>query len=305
MVTTSGSALEYSSLPAVLIFADRAKGREAIAEAVLAGGGRVAAAWPLAAATEQLAGPAAYRTVIVEVGEDGGAELDALLDRLDENARARRHTSIVILPTHLIDVAAARAGHGDVALLCDPEPFERIAAIGAALARPHHRLSDVNAEGGGQRLRELADEVARIAKMLATIASDDVTRGPAIPAARSESGDWPVDAGLIRALIRARRTRNQFFPASMFADPAWDMLLDLAAARLEGRAVAVSSLCIASAVPPTTALRWIKTLTDAKLFARVADSTDGRRVFIELTDQAQAGMIGYLTQIQRIFPSRP
>lgn len=304
MVTASGQTLDYSNEPTALIFADRAEGREAAEEAVLAGGGRVAAVWPLAAAAERLSGPATYRTVIVDIGDDGGDALDEVFDRLDENARAGRHTSIVILPTHLIDVAAARAGHSDVALLCDPEPFERIAAIGAALARPRHRLSDVNAEGGAQRLRELAEEVARIAKMLSTIASDDLPRPPATTGPRGEPGDWPVDAGMIRSLIRARRMRSQFFPPSMFADPAWDMLLDLAAAKLEGRAVAVSSLCIASAVPPTTALRWIKTLTDARLFARVADSTDGRRVFIELTDQAQAGMIGYLVQLQRVLPSR-
>ena len=292
--------VEYCSQPTALIFADRAAGRDAAEEAVLAGGGRVGAAWPLAAAMERLAGPATFRTVIVDVGEDGGDELDSLLDQLDENARAGRHSSIVILPTHLIDVAAARAGHSDITLLCDPEPFERIAAIGAALARPRHNLSDVNAEGSGQRLRELADEVARIAKMMATMATDTAPRPPAMPTQRGETGEWPVDAAMIRSLIRARRMRSQFFPVSMFADPAWDMLLDLAAAKLEGRAVAVSSLCIASAVPPTTALRWIKTLTDGKLFARVADNNDGRRVFIELTEQAQAGMIGYLTQLQRI-----
>ena len=300
MALTLDPTLEYTCQPTALIFADRVAGREAAEEAVLAGGGRVGAAWPFAEALERLAGPANYRTVIVDIGEDGGEELDSVLDRLDENARAGRHSSIVILPTHLIDIAAARASHSDVALLCDPEPIERIAAIGAALAQPRHRLSNVNAEGSGQRLRELADEVARIAKMMATMATDAPPRAPAMPAPRAETGEWPVDAGMIRSLIRARRMRSQFFPPSMFADPAWDMLLDLAAAKLEGRAVAVSSLCIASAVPPTTALRWIKTLTDARLFARVADNNDGRRVFIELTDQAQAGMIGYLTQLQRI-----
>lgn len=87
-------------------------------------------------------------------------------------------------------------------------------------------------------------------------------------------------------MIRARRSRDQFFPSGMFADPAWDMLLDLMAARLEGQKVAVSSLCIAANVPPTTALRWIKTLTDHGFFVRVADRQDGRRVFIELSDDA-------------------
>ena len=62
------------------------------------------------------------------------------------------------------------------------------------------------------------------------------------------------------------------------------MLLDLYAARLERRPVSVSSLCIASAVPATTALRWIKTMTDGGLFIREADPHDGRRIFIALAE---------------------
>lgn len=71
------------------------------------------------------------------------------------------------------------------------------------------------------------------------------------------------------------------------------MLLDLFAARLERQVVSVSSLCIASAVPATTALRWIKTLTDAGLFLREADERDGRRIFIAMSDQAYSAMERY------------
>ena len=87
--------------------------------------------------------------------------------------------------------------------------------------------------------------------------------------------------------------REQYFPADMFADPAWDMLLDLYAARLDRQPVSVSSLCIAAAVPATTALRWIKTMTDAGLFVREADPNDGRRIFIALADGAFSGMESY------------
>jgi DNA-binding MarR family transcriptional regulator len=78
------------------------------------------------------------------------------------------------------------------------------------------------------------------------------------------------------------------------------MLLDLAASRIEQRPVAVSSLCIAAAVPATTALRWIKQLTDADLFRRVSDPLDGRRIFIELTDRAAQAMRAYLTAAARL-----
>jgi DNA-binding MarR family transcriptional regulator len=93
--------------------------------------------------------------------------------------------------------------------------------------------------------------------------------------------------------LRVRRMRDQFFDASLFADPAWDMLLDLMAARLERAQVAVSSLCIAASVPPTTALRWIKAMTDHALFERCADPEDGRRIFIQLSDPALKSMGRY------------
>ena len=65
------------------------------------------------------------------------------------------------------------------------------------------------------------------------------------------------------------------------------MLLDLLQAEIAQHRVPVSSLCIAAAVPATTALRWIKTMTDAGLFKRRADPHDGRRVFVELSPNGQ------------------
>ena len=106
-----------------------------------------------------------------------------------------------------------------------------------------------------------------------------------------------LSAAQVRAHIRDRRARASYFPDALFADPAWDILLDLMAARLEGRTVSVSSLCIASAVPPTTALRWIKTLTDDNFLERSADPVDGRRIFVHLTDRAVAAMEAYFQRI--------
>lgn len=108
-----------------------------------------------------------------------------------------------------------------------------------------------------------------------------------------------VRSDQIRDVIRARRLRDQYFDGQLFADPAWDMLLDLMAARLENKKVSVSSLCIAANVPPTTALRWIKIMTDEEIFRRQADDKDGRRIFIELSDNAAAGIVGFFSVIRR------
>lgn len=116
-------------------------------------------------------------------------------------------------------------------------------------------------------------------------------------AARRLGGVTSLD---IRKMIRMRRLRDKHFPSDLFSDPAWDMLLDLMVARIDRRPVSVSSLCIASAVPATTALRWIKTMTEAGLFERRSDPSDGRRVFIALSDETAQAMHAYFADMLAI-----
>ncbi|MBN8843438.1 MAG: winged helix DNA-binding protein [Sphingomonadales bacterium] len=106
-------------------------------------------------------------------------------------------------------------------------------------------------------------------------------------------------ARFVRDHIRQRRMRGDFFPSDFFADPVWDMLLDLYAAHYEGHAVSVSSLCIAAAVPATTALRWIKMLTASGWFIRSRDESDGRRVHVYLSDEARLKLDIYFDALQR------
>ena len=56
---------------------------------------------------------------------------------------------------------------------------------------------------------------------------------------------------------------------------------------------------LAAAVPATTALRWIKTMTDSGLFMRRADPHDGRRVFVEMAPDTSLAMRRYFTEIGR------
>src|SRR4029453_878080 len=94
--------------------------------------------------------------------------------------------------------------------------------------------------------------------------------------------------------------RTRYFEEELFADPAWDMLLDLLQAEIAQHRVPVSSLCIAPAVPAPTGLRWIKTMTDAGLFKRRADPHDGRRVFVELAPLASDAMRRYFGEVGKV-----
>jgi hypothetical protein len=101
--------------------------------------------------------------------------------------------------------------------------------------------------------------------------------------ARPGDADLSIQA---RCYLRSRRLREGLFPEGIFADPAWDMLLDLFACQLEGNRVCVSSACSAASVPSTTALRWVDRLEDCGLVARRPDPVDSRRIYVELTQLA-------------------
>jgi hypothetical protein len=305
--TADTHPLSYVDAPMMLLFGDSPAGLRSSEYAARAAGGRVGVALPIEEAADRLEEQASVELVIVHVAADHGELLDALLDQLDDAASAGRFASVVMLVPDLIDIVAARVHHDDVTLLCEPNEIEQTAAIGMALASRRAKLNDIGSDSGTIRLKQLSEEVGRIARTLASLSDADTSRGEngfiGLADRRKGFTTSPSvigDAAMVRSIIRARRLRDQFFQAELFADPAWDMLLDLMAARLERRAVAVSSLCIAAAVPPTTALRWIKTMTDAGLFLRVADPRDGRRVFIELSHAAAEGMAAYLTSIRNM-----
>ncbi|HEY0625946.1 MAG TPA: winged helix DNA-binding protein [Allosphingosinicella sp.] len=238
------------------------------------------------------------QAVLLSVEQDH-EDFGQLIAEIGNGAAINRFGAVISTPPHLIDRVFARAPSPNVIQLCEPNEAELLAATATAASRKLLRLRDGGR--GTARLQQLSEEVGRIATILARISEEEEAKTPTLPLVNHEPAQ-DLTASAVRAMIRARRLRDQYFPSDLFADPAWDMLLDLMAARLDGQRVAVSSLCIAAAVPATTALRWIKTLTDYGLFVRAADPHDGRRVFIELSDQAAAHLTAYLKAVQRLSP---
>lgn len=104
-------------------------------------------------------------------------------------------------------------------------------------------------------------------------------------------------ARVARDTIRQRRKRDEYFPSELFADPGWDIMLDLYAAHYEGEAVSVSSLCIAASVPQTTALRWINMMTNDGWLVRRDDPTDRRRTYLKLSDEGRSRLDGYFDNL--------
>jgi hypothetical protein len=87
----------------------------------------------------------------------------------------------------------------------------------------------------------------------------------------------------VRRLLKLRAARRRTPIEGLFDWPAWDMLLDLAAVRADGSHVSVSSVCVSSGAPQSTALRKLAALERAEFVQRYDHGTDGRRVHVRLT----------------------
>jgi DNA-binding transcriptional ArsR family regulator len=147
------------------------------------------------------------------------------------------------------------------------------------------------AAGDGIPLEHLAATAQMLADRLASAAerSGVDAQRPRLQLVGGQGAPRVDDGSLaarVRCYLRARRLREGLFPPGLFADPAWDLLLDLFACKLEDKRVCVSSACSAAGVPQTTALRWIDRLEECGLVKRLPDRDDSRRIYVELTDLA-------------------
>ena len=133
------------------------------------------------------------------------------------------------------------------------------------------------------------DDILALARQLTLIADALVPRLPTDSA-----------AAMVRRLIAARSKRHEILGPGYFADPSWDIILDLYAARLEGVRIATSSACLAAGVPQTTALRKIDRLIREGHLIRSSDKSDGRRRYVTLSDALAERVGDYLRTVYGI-----
>lgn len=312
-------ANDGAGLPLSLsIFADRLELRATMHDDAEAAGFHVFETASVASLLEGDARPLG-QVVLVDCPRVDGEAL-AGLSRLD--MRAAHCGAQMIVSTHIdvLDDVFACLDQSNPQLLVNPSRAERVIALGRALAvYPQLRLREL-AEEDRLVLLRLTEQVGQIADRLERMKPGANGHGeadgsafrfespnPGFVALHNESSDRLSPAGrpslpeprLVRRIIRQRQLRARFFDSELFADPAWDMLLDLTAARTEHVRVSVTSLCIASGVPPTTALRWINQMIEVGLFERIEDDSDKRRAFIALTNKGADAMARYFADIGR------
>lgn len=125
------------------------------------------------------------------------------------------------------------------------------------------------------------------------------------PVVRSEPDDTGKDATVtdvdcrqreqfcetVEAILRLRARRALVFGQALFADPAWDILLDLAVATVRDNKLSVSAVCSTTAgCSHATSVRCIARLEQAGLVERTPDDQDRRRYFLRLSSVALTKM---------------
>lgn len=118
----------------------------------------------------------------------------------------------------------------------------------------------------------------------------------AIPEETVKQDKTKVDAARDHAkgIIDLRRKRERIFEDDLFADPCWDILLDLFVRQVDRRTTSVSSACLGARVPATTALRHLKLLVERGLVTKRSCAADQRVYYVELSESCYIQMLSVL-----------
>jgi hypothetical protein len=296
------SDLSYDNSPPVILVASSEAAMARAERSMDASRFRVVAKLPVEGAAERIASQPRAGAVWIELDRDCGPAMDEALHQVNRGVCEGHYAAVVSATIDLLDpVSAHLLSSSEIELIADANDADRAAsiAIATAMHKASPRVGDLGTDNNADRLRQLSEEVSRIASTLARLSVGP--RGQTRVSERPSANDVPpLSVETVRSVINARRVRSRYFREELFADPAWDMMLDLLQAEIAQHRVAVSSLCIAAAVPATTALRWLKTMVSQGIFLRRADPHDGRRVFVELAPEASNALRRYLAEIGQI-----
>jgi FixJ family two-component response regulator len=155
-----------------------------------------------------------------------------------------------------------------------------------------------------QRLSQLIDDPAQLSPSAGAPAEarhGPPPQGPFPALAETPGGELPTPAlaDFIRDLLKKETKRRGIGGGDLFGDPAWEMLLDLLLAKIEGHTVSVSSACIASGAPMSTALRLVRRLVGEGVLCKLPDETDRRRHFLIINPKFEQPLLEYLSEQMR------
>jgi CheY-like chemotaxis protein/DNA-binding MarR family transcriptional regulator len=244
-------------------------------------------------------------TDLMMPGTDGLALLARIRERFDK----RPWIQVIVLtgyPSVETAVQCMRAGAANY-LVKPVEPGLLVKIVKEALQTGHESRIVSSLSG-------VETDAANLAYLVAT--ARELTAGnsstPGKPAGSPEPAvvrSWLQAASpgetAPHALAQIRQLldlRSQHFSDLELDDVAWKMLIELADASMQRRMYSVSSVCMASGAPSTTALRRLDDLVKAALVDRVTDPFDKRRTNVVLTPKGMDRMVDFLRKMARKGP---
>lgn len=142
-----------------------------------------------------------------------------------------------------------------------------------------------------ERLLALSEKVGRVAESLAELALErDARERPGPGSDRDVMGetvDW---------LIRSRRERGRYVPATLFGEPSWDMMLHLLRAEIDGRRMPLSDVSLATDLPEAVGRRWLQAMVQSKMVALHA-MPEGGEEQVGLAPDVSNGLRRYVRDI--------
>jgi hypothetical protein len=106
-----------------------------------------------------------------------------------------------------------------------------------------------------------------------------------------------LDEEHIAAILQLRRARAEAFGPELFADPAWDILLQLFAARLGNRRLHLGDF--ETDCPRTTLARWASVLEERGLVSCQVDGLDPQALSFEISSAGSAIMRRLFDDLRR------
>ena len=104
--------------------------------------------------------------------------------------------------------------------------------------------------------------------------------------------ELPADLQVLQWLRDLDEQRSKALDGIVKTDATWNMLAELLRARITKRRISVTSLCLASRGPVTSALRRVEQLLQDGLITYALDPKDRRRKYVELTSEGASRMQG-------------
>jgi ActR/RegA family two-component response regulator len=155
------------------------------------------------------------------------------------------------------------------------------------------------------KISDLSSELQRLAQLM-----DTPEPGPAPSPTYTPSTEPAGELdqarlnAFIRDLLRREAKRREIGGGELFGDPTWAMLLDLLLAKFENRRISVSSACIASGAPMSTALRLVRRLVGEEVLVRLPDEHDRRRHFLVINPRLEQPLLDHIADQLRQDESR-